>query len=107
MRNTWLICDKVRSSVNRMVLPNSVAVLPFENLSPKPDDAYFASGLHQEVIDQLSKIHSMSVIARSSVMQYANAPKPVPEVARDLHVGSVMEGSVRFANSLGKQRRHQ
>ena len=80
------------------VLPNSVAVLPFENLSPDPKDAYFASGLHQEVIDQISKIHSMSVIARSSVMQYAKETRPVPEVAKELHVGSVMEGSVRFAN---------
>jgi TolB-like protein len=80
------------------ILPNSVAVLPFENLSPKPDDAYFAAGLHEEVIDQISKIHSMSVIARSSVIQYAKEAKPVPEVARELHVETVMEGSVRFAN---------
>jgi TolB-like protein len=80
------------------VLPNSVAVLPFENLSPEPDDAYFASGLHQEVLDQLSKIRSMSVIARASVMQYAAGNKPIPEIARELHVGTVMEGSVRFAN---------
>ena len=79
-------------------LPNSVAVLPFENLSPDPKDAYFASGLHQEVIDQISKIHSMSVIARSSVMQYAKDTKAVPVVARELHVGTVMEGSVRFSN---------
>ena len=84
------------------VLPNSVAVLPFENLSPKPDDAYFASGLHEEVINQLSKIHSMSVIARASVMQYAKETKPVPEIARELHVGSVMEGSVQFANDRVK-----
>ena len=80
------------------VLPNSVAVLPFQNLSPDPNDAYFAAGLHEEVIDQISKIHSMSVIARPSVMQYAKETKPVPEVAHELHVETVMEGSVRFAN---------
>ena len=81
------------------VLPNSVAVLPFENLSPKPDDAYFAAGLHEEVIDKLSKIRSMSVIARPSVMQYANGTKPIPEVARELHVETVMAGSVRFSDN--------
>ncbi len=84
------------------VLPNSVAVLPFENLSPDPKDAYFASGLHEEVINQLSKIHSMSVIARASVMQYAKETKPVPEIAHELHVGNVMEGSVQFANDRVK-----
>ena len=84
------------------VLPNSVAVLPFENLSPDPKDAYFAAGLHEEVLNQLSKIHSMSVISRSSVMQYAKEIKPVPDVARELHVGSVMEGSVQFANNRVK-----
>ncbi len=79
-------------------LPNSVAVLPFENLSPDPKDAYFASGLHQEVIDQISKIHSMRVIARPSVMQYAKETKPIPQIAHELHVETVMAGSVRFAN---------
>lgn len=80
------------------VLPNSVAVLPFQNLSPDPKDAYFAAGLHEEVIDQLSKIHSMSVIARASVMQYAKGTTPIPEIAHKLRVGTVMEGSVRFAD---------
>ena len=80
------------------ILPNSVAVLPFENLSPKPDDAYFAAGLHEEVIDQISKIHSMSVIARPSVMQYAKETKPIPQIAHELHVETVMAGSVRFSN---------
>ena len=84
----------------------SIAVLPFKNLSPDPKDAYFAAGLHDEVLNQLAKIHSMNVIARSSVMQYAKETKPIPEVARELHVGSVMEGSVQFANDRVKLTAH-
>ncbi len=79
-------------------LPNSIAVLPFENLSPDPDKAFFAAGIHQATINQLTKIRDLSVIGRTSVMQYAEAPPPIPEIARALKVEMVMEGSVRYAN---------
>ena len=79
------------------VLANSVAVLPFENMSPKPDDAYFAAGLHEEVLNRLAQISALNVIARTSVMRFAKTTKPVPEIARELNVMTVMEGSVRFA----------
>ncbi len=75
----------------------SIAVLPFENLSPQPDDAYFASGLHQEIVDQLSKVRSMSVVSRAAVMKFAPPTKSIPEIARELQVASIMVGSVRFA----------
>ncbi len=80
------------------ILPNSIAVLPFENLSPDPDKAFFAAGIHQATINQLAKIRDLSVIGRTSVMQYAEAPPPIPEIARALKVEMVMEGSVRYAN---------
>jgi adenylate cyclase len=79
------------------VLPNSIAVLPFESLSPDPSNAYFAAGIHEEILSQLSRIRDISVIARSSVMQYAGQSKPISEIARELRVGKVMEGSVRYA----------
>jgi TolB-like protein len=75
------------------VLPNSVAVLPFRNLSPNADDAYFAAGLHEQVLDKLAKIRTLTVIARTSVMAYADAARPLSEIAAELHVGSVLEGS--------------
>jgi len=80
------------------VLPNSVAVLPFQNLSPDPDNAYFAAGIHESVLNQLAKIQDLSVIARTSVLSYEDNPVPVPEIAEALNVEMVMEGSVRYAD---------
>jgi TolB-like protein len=79
------------------VLPDSVAVLPFANLSPDPDNAYFAAGVHEEILNQLAQIGTLNVIARTSVLQYANDPPPIPDIARELKVETVMEGSVRYA----------
>jgi TolB-like protein/Tfp pilus assembly protein PilF len=81
----------------RPLLPNSVAVLPFTNLSPNPDDAYFAQGIHEEVLNQLAKLGALNVIARTSVLRYANTQTPIPEIARELNVKTVLEGSVRYA----------
>jgi len=83
----------------RSVLPNSVAVLPFENLSPNPDDAYYAAGLHEEVLNQLAKLRNLSVISRTSVQRYEDTQLSIPEIAAELNVGTVMEGSVRFAGN--------
>jgi TolB-like protein/Flp pilus assembly protein TadD len=80
-------------------LQNSIAVLPFDNLSPDPDNAYFAAGIHEEVLNQLAKINDLSVIARTSVMQYAGVHRPIAEIADELNVSTVMEGSVRYAGN--------
>ncbi len=77
--------------------PKAVAVLPFENLSPDPDNAYFAAGVHEEVLNQLAKIRDLRIIARTSVLQYAENRKTMPEIAAELRVGTIMEGSVRYA----------
>ena len=79
------------------VLPNSVAVIPFENVSPNPDDAYYATGIHDEILNQLAKLSALNVIARTSMQQYANTEKSIPEIARELNVETVMEGSVRYS----------
>ena len=79
------------------LLRNSVAVLPLENLSPNPDDAYFAAGIHEEILNYLGKIKDLNVIARTSVKRYQDTDKPIGEIATELGVGTVMEGSVRYA----------
>jgi len=80
------------------VLPNSVAVIPFENMSVDPEEAFYASGIHEEILNQLVKLSALNVIARTSMQQYANTEKSIPEIARELNVETVMEGSVRYAN---------
>ena len=78
-------------------LRNSVAVLPLENLSPNPADAYFAAGIHEEILNYLTRIRNLNVIARTSVKRYLNTDKPIAEIAAELGVATVMEGSVRYA----------
>lgn len=74
-----------------------VAVLPFANISPDPVDAYFADGMTEEMISSLSHIEGIRVIARTSIMQYKGVARSIAEIARELRVGSIVEGSVRKA----------
>jgi len=76
--------------------PVSLGVLPFENLSPEPDNAFFANGLHQELLDRLGEIRGLNVISRSSVKRFAESDDPVTELAREFNVDAVMEGSVNY-----------
>jgi serine/threonine-protein kinase len=77
----------------------SIAVLPLENLSRDPEQEYFADGMTDELITNLSKISSLRVISRTSVMQYKGAKKPLREIAQALGVDGVIEGSVFRAGS--------
>lgn len=74
-----------------------VAVLPFTNMSPDPADVYFADGMTEELITSLSGVNGLSVIARTSVMKYKEGTKGASEVAKELNVGTLVEGSVRKA----------
>jgi serine/threonine protein kinase/tetratricopeptide (TPR) repeat protein len=77
----------------------SVAVLPFQNLSPDPENAFFADGMTEDILAQLSKIRDLKVISRSSVMRYKGTQKPVQTIASELGVATVLEGSVRRAGN--------
>ncbi len=76
-----------------------IAVLPLANTSPDPGDAYFADGMTEELIYTLSKIQGLHVIAQTSIMLYKDSPKSIPQIAAELDVGSVLEGSVRKAGN--------
>ncbi len=73
----------------------SIAVLPFENLSRDPDNAYFADGIQDEILTRLSKIADLKVISRTSTQHYKSAPENLPEIARQLGVAHIVEGSVQ------------
>lgn len=75
----------------------SIAVLPFENMSADPEQEYFSDGITEDIITDLSKISGLFVIARNSSFAYKGRPVNVGQVARDLGVGYVLEGSVRKA----------
>jgi TolB-like protein len=81
---------------SQAAMPNSVAVLPCDNFSTDPENAFFAASLHEELLNQLFKLRNMNVIARTSVLQYAGVARPIPEIAKELRVESVMECSVAY-----------
>src|SRR5437870_2150725 len=78
-------------------LDKSVAVLPFENLSSDKENAFFAQGIQDEIITTLSRISGLRVISRTSTVRYSSAPENLPEIARQLRVSNVLEGSVQKA----------
>jgi TolB-like protein/class 3 adenylate cyclase/Tfp pilus assembly protein PilF len=73
----------------------SIAVLPFDNRSRDPDNAYFADGIQDEILTRLSKIADLKVISRTSTQYYKSAPGNLPEIARQLGVAHILEGSVQ------------
>jgi TolB-like protein/class 3 adenylate cyclase len=87
-----------REHPNKGIAPipeKSIAVLPFENLSSDKENAYFADGIQDEILTRLSKIADLKVISRTSTQHYKSAPENLPEIARQLGVAHVLEGSVQ------------
>jgi TolB-like protein/DNA-binding winged helix-turn-helix (wHTH) protein/Tfp pilus assembly protein PilF len=89
----------LRRRLERHALPvpkiESIAVLPFDNLSHDPEQEYFADGMTEELITNLGKISALRVISRTSMMQYKGTKKPLPQIARELNVEGIVEGTVQ------------
>jgi len=75
----------------------SIAVLPFENLSRDPDNAYFADGIQEEILTRLASIADLKVISRTSTQRYQSKPRNLREIAKQLGVANILEGTVRKA----------
>src|SRR6266446_3905884 len=82
-------------TVESSVPEKSIAVLPFENRSPDPNNAYFADGIQDEILTRLSKIADLKVISRTSTQHYKSAPENLPDIAKQLGVAHIVEGSVQ------------
>jgi serine/threonine protein kinase/Flp pilus assembly protein TadD len=84
-----------KSELIRHPVPNGIAVLPFENLSADPDNAYFADGIQDEILTRLAKIAELTVISRTSTQRYQSKPRNLSEIAKQLGVANILEGSVQ------------
>jgi len=73
----------------------SIAVLPFENLSRDPDNAYFAEGIQDEILTRLAKVADLKVISHTSTQRYKSSPDNLPQIAKELGVAHILEGSVQ------------
>src|SRR6478672_11804614 len=76
----------------------SIAVLPFDNLSRDPDNAYFCEGVQDEILTRLAKVADLKVISRTSTQHFKSAPDNLPQIAKQLGVMNILEGSVQKAN---------
>jgi TolB-like protein len=81
------------------VPPNSIAVLPLTNMSNDKENDWFSDGVHEDIITSLARIGELRVISNTSVMQYRDTKKTLPQIAKELHVAYVLEGSVRRAGN--------
>src|SRR6184192_4420127 len=79
--------------------PKSIAVLPFENLSEDKANVYFADGIQEEILTRLSRISDLKVISRTSTQRFKNTAEQIPDIAKQLGVATILEGSVRKAGN--------
>ena len=86
-------------TVSPTMLRKSIAVLPFENLSEDKANAYFADGIQEEILTRLSRIRDLKVISRTSTQRFKNAPDNISQIASQLGVANILEGSVRKAGN--------
>lgn len=94
-----IIVPVVVKPVEKIVEENSIAVLPFSNMSSDMEQEYFSDGLTEDIITQLSKIKALKVVSRTSVMQYKKNPKSIKEIGKELGVAVILEGSVQRSSN--------
>jgi len=87
--------DETKATIKQQ----SIAVLPFDNRSRDADDEFFVEGIHDDLLTNLARIGSLKVISRTSVMRYKDTEIPIPEIARELGVATIMEGAVQRSGS--------
>jgi serine/threonine protein kinase/Tfp pilus assembly protein PilF len=90
----WIVW---KSEFIRHPVTTGIAVLPFENLSPDADNAYFADGIQEEILTRLASIAGLKVISRTSTQRYQSKPRNLAEIAKQLGVANILEGSVQKA----------
>jgi TolB-like protein/class 3 adenylate cyclase/Tfp pilus assembly protein PilF len=91
----FVLVSKKSARSTSIVPEKSIAVLPFENRSEEKANAYFADGIQDEILTRLSKIADLKVISRTSTQHYKSAPENLPEIAKQLGVAHILEGSVQ------------
>src|SRR5262249_50573191 len=94
---SWTILE---SDLFRPPPEKSIAVLPFENLSRDPNNAYFAAGMQEEILTRLASIADLRVISRTSTQHYQSTPKNLDEIAKQLGVAHILEGSVQKSGDV-------
>jgi len=92
---TSRLSEETASKATVLVPEKSIAVLPFENRSEEKANAYFADGVQDEILARLSKVADLKVISRTSTQHYKSAPENLPEIAKQLGVAHILEGSVQ------------
>ena len=105
----WTFLDRLRQvtteerahelepSVQRELDPHAIAVLSFEQLAQRGEGDVFAAGLHHDLLTRLSRVEAFTVISRTSVLRYQDATASIPEIARRLGVGTIVEGGVQLS----------
>ena len=91
----WTVHDRSGTDTTA----SGIAILPFTNISPDPNDEYFADGLTEELISVISQVRELRVTSRTSIMQYKATTKPLSQIGTELGVGTILEGSVRRAGN--------
>src|SRR5437868_9103870 len=90
--------DTSGSPTTATIANKSIAVLPFDNLSRDPDNAYFCEGVQDEILTRLAKVADLKVISRTSTQHFKSTPDNLPQIAKQLGVAHIVEGSVQKAN---------
>jgi len=94
----WVV-QRVSRTPSAALALHSIAVLPLDNLSGDPSQEYFVDGMTDQLTTDLAKLSSLRVISRTSAMRYKGSKKGMPEIARELNVDGIVEGSVMRAGN--------